>query len=102
MLLSNRGVTTPANQGSPANEGPANTVVAAARVEMVIAEYFDHEGRRQRNTMLKLGDQFYTADNSVAWTQSLASVQAWLTRGIQGKLPISQSVDVQDNVDVVG
>ena len=100
-MLPVRGVTTPVNQGTPPNEGAANTVINAMRVETIVVEYFDGEGRRQQNTLLKMGDEYYTADNSLAWTRSLKRVNPWLRDGVQGKLPIAGPVVVQDSVDVM-
>lgn len=102
-MLATRGVTAPVNQGTPANEGPANTVINAAKVETVVVEYFDDEGRRRRNTLLKVGDTYYTAANSVEWTNSLARVRPWLESGVTAKLPIERKdgESVQDSVDVL-
>lgn len=101
MLQGSRGVTAPANQGRPANEGPANTVIAVAKCEFVVVEYFDTEGRRQKDTLLKVGDAYYTPPNSQAWAQSLQSVRPWLQDGVRQKLPVEGPVTVKDSVDIL-
>jgi hypothetical protein len=102
-MFTSRGVTAPVNQGTPANEGTPNTVISAAKVETVVVEYFDGEGRRRRNTLLKLGNDYYSAANSVEWTNSLTRVRPWLEAGTTAKLPIEdkEGASVQDLVDVL-
>lgn len=98
-----RGVTLPANQGRPVNEGTANTVVSAMRCEFVAVEYFDPQGRRIRDVLLKAGDEYYTPPNSVAWTDALKSVKPWLRDGIRQKLPLdaAEGLKVSDNVEIL-
>lgn len=102
MLPMNRGVTTPANQGAPANEGRANTVISAMKAEFVVVEYFDTEGRRQQDVLLKAGDEYYTPPNSQVWAQSLKTVRPWLKEGVRQKLPLDRDVVVTDTVQVLG
>ncbi len=107
MLQTTRGVTAPSNQGAPANEGTANTVISAMRAEFVVVEYFDTEGRRQRDILLKAGDEYYTPGNnsSVAWASSLKSVRPWLRQGTNQKLPLDKAATaamaVSDSVDIL-
>jgi hypothetical protein len=103
MLSTARGVTAPANQGSPANEGSANTVISVMRAEFVLVEYFDTEGRRQQDILLKAGDEYYTPANnsSVAWAGSLKSVRPWLKEGTNRKLPVDKALGVTDSVDIL-
>ena len=101
MLQTNRGVTTPVNQGAPANEGTANTVVSAHPVEFVAVEFFDGEGRRRKDVLMKLGDEFYTPPNSQVWAESLKRVQPWLRDGTRKKMPTSGPVPTQDDVDII-
>ncbi len=103
MISSTRGVTSPANQGKPANEGTPNTVIAASKVEFYVTEYFDTEGRRQKDLLLRLGDEFYVPQDgsSKIWTQALNSVRPWLRDGVHAKLPLDSNVVVKDSVDIL-
>lgn len=101
MFQANRGVTAPANQGSPANEGTANTVISAAPVEFVAVEYYDGEGRRRRDVLMKLGDEYYTPPNSQEWAGSLKSVRPWLRDGTRKKMPVNGPVTATDEVSIL-
>ena len=101
MFQANRGVTSPVNQGRPANEGTANTVLSVAKAEFVVVEYFDGEGRRTRDTLMKVGDEYYSPPNSQAWAESLKSVRPWLRDGIRKRLPVEGAVTAPDNVDIL-
>lgn len=101
-----RGVTTPINQGRPANEGLPNTVVSAMKCEFVAVEYFDHQGRKVNDVLMKAGDEFYMPPGSTVWAESLKSVKPWLKNGILQKLPIdafdaASAVKVADKVDIL-
>lgn len=104
MLPTSRGVTTPVNQGSPANAGPPNTVVNAMRASFVIVEYYDGNGRLVHDTLLEAGGRFYSPPNSVQWTAEMErkGVNKWLADGVTKKLPLEGEVKVTDNVDVIG
>lgn len=101
MQNANRGVTHPVNQGRPANEGAPNTVVSVAKAEFVVVEYFDGEGRRTRDALMKVGDEYYSPPNSQAWAESLKSVRPWLRDGIEKKRPVEGPVQVPDNVEIL-
>jgi hypothetical protein len=101
MLQSNRGVTQPVNQGRPANEGTPNSVVSVAKAEFVVVEYFDGEGRRTRDALVRVGSEYYTAPNSQAWAEGLKSVRPWLRDGIRKKLPHDGPVAATDVVDIL-
>lgn len=100
MFNRGQGVTTPQNQGSPANEGTPNTVISAMTGELVLVEYFDGSGRRMRDALIKAGDNYYSAPNSQEWASSLKSVRPWLTAGIAKKLPLA-NVQVADAVEIL-
>lgn len=104
MFQPNRGVTTPVNQGAPANAGTPNTVVNAMRASFVVVEYYDGNGRLVHDTLLEAGGNFYSPPNSVAWTAELGrkGVSKWLAEGIAKRLPVDGEVKVADTVDVVG
>lgn len=100
MYQRSSGVLVPANQGTPANEGPPNTVTSAMEAKFVLVEYYDGNGRLTRDTLLEAGGNYYTPPNSVAWTQDIKSVRPWLVEGVKRKLPLA-NVQVSDAVDVV-
>jgi flagella basal body P-ring formation protein FlgA len=95
-----RGVTVPANQGRPANEGSPNTVISAMRCTTVLVEYFDQNGRRTTDALIEANGNYYRPDNSIAWAGSLKAVNPWLVAGTAKKLPL-QNVQVVDNVEVL-
>lgn len=100
MFQSSRGVTTPANQGSPANEGTANTVVDVMEAKFVVVKYYDGQGRLTSDVLLEAGGNYYTPPNSAAWAASLKSVRSWLADGIRKKLPRG-NVKVNDSVEIL-
>lgn len=101
-MYPSRGVTMPANQGSPRGEGPSQTVVNVSPCTFVAVEYFDSEGRRVRDVFMKMGDEYYAPKNSVEWTRDLGVVRPWLRDSINRKLPVPDgAVKISDSVDVL-
>ena len=100
MFTGNRGVTTPQNQGSPANAGTPNTVIAAIKAELVFVEYYDGSGRLVQDVVLKAGDSYYSPPNSIAWTSDLKPLRSWVVDGIRQKMPVDR-VEVKDDVTIM-
>lgn len=101
--LQSRGVTIPANQGNPTNQGAPNSVVSAMRVSTILVEYFDQNGRHVIDAVLEANGNYYRPDNSVAWANSLKPLNEWLVKGVRGKLPSTATdlAGVGDAVQVV-
>jgi hypothetical protein len=100
MFQGSRGVTVPANQGSPANEGTPNSVVNVMEAKFVMVEYYDGNGRFTRDTLIEAGGNYYSPPNSVAWTSEVKRVRPWLEEGVRRKQPLD-NVQVSDNVEVI-
>lgn len=100
MYSSNRGVTSPVNQGLPANQGEANTVISAMPARMILVEYYDQNGRYTVDTVLEANGEFYAPPNSVAWTRDVKPVTKWLSQGVRKKLPL-EKVEISDSVQVL-
>lgn len=95
-----KGVTVPQNQGSPANEGPANTVIHAIEVKFVAVEFFDGNGRRGTDVLLEMNGEYYAPPNSAQWAAALKGAAKWMREGIAKKLPRGE-VRISTNVDIL-
>ena len=96
------GVTTPEGQGNPRNAGPENTVQNAMEVTFVAVQYWDEYGRSHQDVLLRMGEDYYKPPNSEDWARALKGVASWLSKGVAGKLSVSnRRVPVSDDVSVL-
>ena len=83
-------------------QAPTNTVVACMPMEMYGVMYGDDSGRAHRTVWVRMGDQWYEAENSEAWAGRLRPVLSKFTKQLNEMADAQKdkSIPKKDSVDI--
>ena len=84
--------------------GAPRKLQAAAKADVILAQYTDINGQVQAGLFFKIGDEYYSTKDTELWCKTLQPMSAWLKVQVEEAFAQQAPADLpkDDAVDVLG